>query len=175
MKNNCCKKGFTLIELLVVVLIIGILAAIAMPQYKKAVWKARASELQTLTKSLVTAQQLYYMQTNTRPESFDVLDIGFSCSPSPELVAAMGAHDGCVKDNKYGLFLTADVVGAMFIDGPYAYAGFTARTKDATDVNMQGGGRLYCFEGAENLGFCDKLFKGTLGGSWNGFNVFSLP
>ena len=59
MKN---KQAFTLIELLVVVLIIGILAAVALPQYQKAVIKTRYATLKNLTRSLAQAEELYYLE-----------------------------------------------------------------------------------------------------------------
>ncbi len=69
------KKGFTLIELLVVVLIIGILASVALPQYTKAVEKARASEAIQLLGDLYTAEQVYFMQTGSYTNDLSLLDL----------------------------------------------------------------------------------------------------
>ncbi|MBR2082664.1 MAG: pilin [Elusimicrobiaceae bacterium] len=69
------KQAFTLIELLVVVLIIGILAAVAVPQYQKAVEKSRALEALVLARALKNAEEVYYWANGEYTMNLEELDI----------------------------------------------------------------------------------------------------
>ncbi len=98
----CLKEGFTLIELLVVVLIIGILAAVAVPQYQKAVKKSKYIQMQTICKSLADAQEIYYLANGDYATSIDDLDVSISTS------SVEGGGTGYFKGGYYARLSTSD-------------------------------------------------------------------
>ena len=83
MKNANISRlgGFTLIELLVVVLIIGILAAMALPNYQRATELSRVGAALAFSRAVRDSIDRYYMAHGRFPATPEVLDIGVKSCP----------------------------------------------------------------------------------------------
>ena len=104
------RSGFTLIELLVVVLIIGILAAVAVPQYQKAVLRSRFAALKPIAKAVKDAQEIYFEANGDYASSskLDQLDISIPEGTDIQL-SSTDTHEyvsvGSTKlDNRYRIY-----------------------------------------------------------------------
>ena len=145
-------SGFTLIELLVVVLIIGILAAIALPQYEKAVEKSRLAEAKIILRHIANAQKAYYMANGEYAVRLDVLGIDI-----PGTVPEQSAR----KETTFFRY------GAIRLDGGSTSSiAFASRKPYNTDYELwiqsdkEG---IFCTEvsaSAPHKGFCEKESRG---------------
>ena len=106
------KRAFTLIELLVVVLIVGILAAVAVPQYQVAMYKARLSSVWAMMKAIKQANQLYYLEHGEYTSDIDAWDIelpsGWTATHTAdstwrEIVLPNGDHFQVVSASREGI------------------------------------------------------------------------
>jgi len=68
------RKGFTLVEMLIVVIIIGVLAAIAIPQFMGVVRKSKISEAKTTLRSMLNAEKVYFVEYNQFTLNFEDAD-----------------------------------------------------------------------------------------------------
>ena len=132
--QRCFTKGFTLIELLVVVLIIGILAAVAVPQYKKAVYKSRVTEGIVLLDSLVAAQEAYYWANGEHTTDLTKLDVEIP----RELMGVLGTAK---FEDKYSYACSQDNCSAEANNENMPYLQFNFQYRGDRTDNL---GTRYC-------------------------------
>jgi type IV pilus assembly protein PilA len=90
--RSTARKGFTLIELLIVVVIIGILAAIAIPKFATTKEKAYIASMKSDLRNLATAEEAYF--SDQEVYSSDTTAIKFNTSKGNVLTITLGANGG---------------------------------------------------------------------------------
>jgi len=98
------RKGFTLIELLIVVVIIGILAAIAIPKFANTKEKAYVASMKSDLRNLVTAEESYFADNTTYTTSLPATAYNASQGVTVNITSADGtgwaanaAHNGTTQ------------------------------------------------------------------------------
>ncbi|WP_424244516.1 prepilin-type N-terminal cleavage/methylation domain-containing protein [Elusimicrobium posterum] len=166
------KKGFTLIELLVVVVIIGILASVAVPQYQKAVSKSRASEIFITLKNIELAQQRYFMSNNEYTADLDDLDIGVPDITETNCAKDVGAFAQKSFENKHACYFLSSHANEFFTNH---FVGFDVKGKK--NVFMIVNGQKYCvaWTGAEARTACEEVFDGNFIRQINTNYIYEIP
>jgi type IV pilus assembly protein PilA len=91
-RKNKGNSGFTLIELLVVIIIVGVLAAIALPSFLNQIGKARGSEAKSSLGTMNRSQQAYRLENNTFSNDSALLDAKITSKFYAYSVASSGSN-----------------------------------------------------------------------------------
>lgn len=179
MKNN---QAFTLIELLVVVLIIGILAAVALPQYNKAVEKTRATQAFTLLQSVFQAQEAYKMANGNYATKFEELSIDIPWTGTTKYRTTTSITDTLSNgDWSLQLFHSSDknMILIGHPSGPYKGGGFSIFLEDNAGRPTA---QFMCMElnqetpfTGEADSYCKGIFKGIFFDNYGAWRLYKLP
>jgi type IV pilus assembly protein PilA len=116
------RRGFTLIELLIVVVIIGVLAAIAIPKFQNTKGKANAAALRSDLRNLATAEEAYYYEHGSYSSSIAALNVNLTNG----VVVTFGVANAAGWSAKVTHPLAYPIECAMFMGGVPALAPATA-------------------------------------------------
>lgn len=175
--------AFTLIELLVVVLIIGILAAVALPQYKAAVLKSKYTALPLNTRRIITGLEEYYLANGTYPTSLENIGVEISgCSVGEAMISCPEIDYTYFRDFNFQEFL----IQAMLRN--FGGLGYQERLIHG-NTRQNNAGKRYCLADSGNAAanqVCKSL-GGTSAGTdnfyaqqsyrytYNDWNTYELP
>ena len=178
------KQGFTLIEVLVVVLIVGILAAVAVPQYQKAVYKSRYATLPPLVHTIVSAQEVYYLANGKYATNLQTLDIDL---PGGKLDTSTDIQN----DYPWGechITLKEGTINAVVCRNTQINMGYTVFVQHAADTTNAGTRQRYVYGSAKEgdlpiqtaicraeTGLSTKTSVGTLASSGLKYMMYKYP